>query len=334
MRPTFSIIIPVFNSEKYLAECINSIVAQDFSKWEIILVNDGSIDSSLKIGLAYQSMDKRIKVINKPNTGVSDTRNRGLSKAVGDYIIFLDADDYWLSNTILTKFNEAIQVFKPDIIRGDYCTVPNPSPSVSKGSNILYANKIISSYELLENVIGREFFSWLFVIKKKIVGNKKFNINRVFLEDLEFFSKILCNEYRCLYIPLIFYGYRKHPYSISSRCVEKKLEDAFEIANHFFSLANKTNSKDLQSSFRRRAITYFILTSKTLGEFSKFYTNRYELCKKYNLEGLREMCRRHKHYSEKWYYPLLLMLKPIHHINFWHYYLNARNKFLTIISKK
>ena len=99
--PAISIIIPVYNAERYLQQCIDSVIAQTFKDWEAILVNDGSKDGSLAICQEYASKDDRIKVIDKPNGGPSSARNRGLNEAQGKYVYFMDADDW-----IETKFFE------------------------------------------------------------------------------------------------------------------------------------------------------------------------------------------------------------------------------------
>ena len=91
---TISVILPIYNVEKYLEKCLESLLAQTYEALEIILVNDGSKDRSLEICKAYEAKDSRIKVIDKPNEGVALTRNRGLEVATGDYIAFVDPDDW------------------------------------------------------------------------------------------------------------------------------------------------------------------------------------------------------------------------------------------------
>lgn len=94
MNPLISIIIPVYNAEKYLKRCIDSIIVQTFSDWELILVDDGSTDSSSKICDEYARQDKRITVCHIQNGGVSSARNIGIDKSCGEFIIFVDSDDY------------------------------------------------------------------------------------------------------------------------------------------------------------------------------------------------------------------------------------------------
>ena len=100
-----SIIIPIYNSEKYLKKCIDSILEQKYNNLEIILINDGSTDNSGKICDRLAIEDKRIKVIHKLNEGVSIARNKGLEMAKGEYIFFIDSDDYIDENTLSVNVN-------------------------------------------------------------------------------------------------------------------------------------------------------------------------------------------------------------------------------------
>lgn len=100
LMPLIGVIIPVYNVEKYLKQCIDSVLNQDFKDIEVILVNDGSKDSSGEICDYYQKKDSRVKVIHKKNGGLSDARNSGIKECISDYILFLDSDDYWKQNCL------------------------------------------------------------------------------------------------------------------------------------------------------------------------------------------------------------------------------------------
>ena len=101
-----SVIVPVYNAESYLAECIDSVLKQTYSDFELILVNDGSIDDSLKICKSYE--DKRIIVIDQANAGVSSARNAGIEQSKGEYICFVDSDDTLPNDSLYTLYNEVI----------------------------------------------------------------------------------------------------------------------------------------------------------------------------------------------------------------------------------
>lgn len=93
-QPLISIVVPVYNTEKYLDECVKSILAQSYTNWELILVDDGSTDTSLELCESWQSKDARIRVSHKENGGVSSARNVGIDKSRGEYLAFVDADDW------------------------------------------------------------------------------------------------------------------------------------------------------------------------------------------------------------------------------------------------
>ena len=94
MEPKVSVIIPVYNVEKYLDECLISVINQSYRNLEIIIVNDGSTDGSGKKCEGYKKIDSRISVFHKQNGGLSDARNYGLSRSHGEYVFFLDSDDF------------------------------------------------------------------------------------------------------------------------------------------------------------------------------------------------------------------------------------------------
>lgn len=120
--PFVSLIIPVYNAEKYLRRCLNSAMEQTFQDMEIIVVNDGSQDTSLEICREYEKMDRRFRVINKENTGVSDSRNQAIETARGEYLQFMDSDD-WLTQDATESFVHAARKFDCDLVVSDFYRV-------------------------------------------------------------------------------------------------------------------------------------------------------------------------------------------------------------------
>ena len=106
----FSIIVPVYNVEKYLEDCLDSILKQTYDDFEVIVVNDGSTDNSQKVIDNYAKRDNRIKAFKKKNGGVSDARNYGISKAKGEYFIFVDSDDT-INDKLLEKLDKEIKKY-------------------------------------------------------------------------------------------------------------------------------------------------------------------------------------------------------------------------------
>ena len=112
----FSIVIPVYNVAPYLRECVDSVLAQNSTDYEIILVDDGSTDNSPAICDEYAEKYSQIKVIHKANGGLSDARNFGIKKAQGDYLMFLDSDDFWNRENVLLDLHNIIKENNPDLI--------------------------------------------------------------------------------------------------------------------------------------------------------------------------------------------------------------------------
>lgn len=131
--PKFSIIVPVYNVERYLNRCVDSILNQTYSDFELILVDDGSTDNCSDICDNYASIDKRVNVIHKNNGGVSSARNTGIKIAVGDYITFCDSDDYYKLN-MLETVSDKLSVTDADILCFNYDTLT--SNGQKQGSNI------------------------------------------------------------------------------------------------------------------------------------------------------------------------------------------------------
>ena len=111
-----SVIIPVYNTEKYLKECVESVLAQTYHNLEILLINDGATDLSPQICESYAKQDARIKLIHKENGGLSDTRNTGIKQCSGDYVLFLDSDDYWDDPKMVEKLVDQMQQYPVDIL--------------------------------------------------------------------------------------------------------------------------------------------------------------------------------------------------------------------------
>ena len=111
MKPLLSVIVPVYNVEKYLKRCLESILVQSWNDYEIILVDDGSTDSSAQICDLYAEKYEMIRVIHKENKGLSDTRNRGIEEASGEYVYFPDSDD-WLEPNTFSELSDVIEELK------------------------------------------------------------------------------------------------------------------------------------------------------------------------------------------------------------------------------
>lgn len=215
MSSLISIIVPVYNVGKYLCQCLDSVIIQTYTNWELILIDDGSKDNSSTICDYYASKDYRIKVIHKSNTGVSDSRNYALDIVIGKYIIFMDADDYWCVRTALEQLLDIAEKNELDIVRGEYDIVDAQGilhcRHLSSILQIKYTNRLLTPYEFLEYAIHGEFFLWLCLFKREAINDLRFKFGQIFLEDMRFLSTLITQDLHCMYLPdLKFYAYRKN----------------------------------------------------------------------------------------------------------------------------
>lgn len=185
-----SIIIPVYNSENYLDKCILSLLNQSFKNNEYIFVNDGSEDDSLKILKDYSKEDSRIIVIDKQNTGVSDTRNQGIKKASGDYVCFCDADDTYDTHFVEYML-DAIKEKNTDAVRCNYNVYNFENKLIGKGNHLEgnYTKDDILNDILRGNIPA---FTPLLLIKKDRLTNL-FPSEISMMEDIVFYTELLLN---------------------------------------------------------------------------------------------------------------------------------------------
>ncbi len=191
-----SIILPVYNCEKYLEETLTSIINQTYLNWELIIINDGSTDQSLKICNYFKEKDKRVYIINQENKGVSVARNVGLSKTKGEYIVFLDGDDI-IKNDYLEKMINYIKMYNVDICICSYTTIKN---HISFSNQFRIENGVYSSttqFLFQNDIFGGYCWNkmYKFTILEGIVFNKKLSI----MEDLVFNIDIWEKD------PLVYY---------------------------------------------------------------------------------------------------------------------------------
>lgn len=203
-----SVIIPVYNVEAFLKKCVGSVLNQSYNCFEILLIDDGSSDSSGKLCDELVQLDKRIRAFHKLNGGLSSARNYGIERANGEYIIFLDSDDYWLDTNILSLFVNKAKNLNLDIIRGEYISIDIEKnkmymPNIDN-KRLKYNNTIITSGEMMQFVISGQYFSWLFFIKKSVLENLRFDENRKFQEDIDFAARLFSRNLFCGYLPIHF----------------------------------------------------------------------------------------------------------------------------------
>lgn len=260
-----SIIVPVYNVELYLKDCIESILYQSYTNFEVILVNDGSSDNSLNICNHFYTLDKRVILINKINGGLSDARNRGLESAKGDFICFIDSDDI--------IHQDFLKILITNIDDCDFVMVNYESFMKIEDTSInLYPQplkyKVFSSYESLQLIETFKYplfvLAWNKLYKRDLWKYLRFPYGKIH-EDEFVIHHILDNCQKVKFIDLNLYYYRQRSDSImSSAKAEKAINDKIEAyadrRDFFIRNGIKDRAHDLNS---------LIITKCALREVSK-----------------------------------------------------------------
>lgn len=220
----YSIVVPIYNAEDYLKECINSVLCQEYQNFELLLINDGSRDSSLIICENFKLLDTRIKVFNQENSGQMMAREMGITQASGDYCLFLDADDYWDKDLLyrinceISKTNCDLLLFKYKKVNNDG-TQLNVPDSLFKDLTLFYEKDkeeifkiLISSFKLNNIVCKVVKRNILLKIKSSKIKNRDIKHGEDLLQSL---PMIIYSE-KILYLDAPFYNYREVNNSVTN----------------------------------------------------------------------------------------------------------------------
>lgn len=213
-----SIIIPVYNEERYLAPCLDSVLAQSYEDIEIILVDDGSTDRSWTIGEEYKSRDRRIVLIHKDHHGLSEARNAGIRQVTGDYVCFMDSDDV-LSADFLKMLIETGLKFNADIVECDLLKFTTDEELLHlKGETEGAIVEEFNRTEALKLLITDRLRSlvWNKLYSRKLIGSVLFRKGKIH-EDQFWTHQIFAKADKLVHLRLPLYYYRIHPDSIMGR---------------------------------------------------------------------------------------------------------------------
>ncbi len=279
-----SVVIPVYNAEVYIERTIKSIILQNIEEMEIIIVNDGSNDKTIKIIQKYAKVDKRIKIISQLNNGVSSARNKGIENATGDYIFFMDADDILVEDTLNDLLYNA-EKNKADILIGDIKIIKNEKKIKIDNESIKL--KYFSKKEVIQNFLRdtSEFNSYSACAKlysKKIYAHLKFEEKRNSNEDRYYFFQAICKSKLIVYENRIVYLYEKHKNSLSTSKVDIRILDNIYFADKIFEYVNKKERWALNFAIYNQILTYMMV-------YRNFYRDKDAIKKyKYELINLRK----------------------------------------------
>ena len=257
-NPKISVIVPVYNTSKYLYRCLDSVLDQDFDEdYEVICVNDGSTDDSLKILREYEKKYSKIKIVDKVNSGVAITRNTGLKNTKGDFIAFLDSDDFITRNYLSKLYDTALKTNSDVVI----CNFYKYYEKINFAKPIFYKFRSgeFDKYQILKGLIPDNLihsYLWNKLWKREIFDDLNVFPNIKF-EDLAILTKLIYKAEKITVINDALYYYRIRENSIV-RNISLPTQNDYMKAYGFIRLFLKENN--LYSRFKRQ---YFYLSVKT-----------------------------------------------------------------------
>lgn len=231
-----SVIIPVYNAEKYLHKCVKSVLSQTYTDFECILVNDGSRDKSLQMCQSIAKSDSRFIVVDKKNEGVDKARFDGLAKAKGEFVTFVDSDD-WLEDNALEELMKPMSAYEADIVVGMRRNVYNVGCFYLRDWRKFvprHSNKLILHEEMMEDYY-LSFFGinilpvsmWATLYRRSIMAKAQLSPCGIgFGEDLVFNMKLMPYVQKYYMIDKIVYNYRRANWGTSSKYLDKWLQNA------------------------------------------------------------------------------------------------------------
>lgn len=231
MKPLISIIVPVYNVEKYVNQCIDSILNQTYLALEVILVDDGSLDHSGALCDRYALKDSRVKVIHKINGGLSSARNAGLDMATGTYIGFVDSDD-WIAPSMYEELVHLLQLHEADVAQCGFSLI-NEKGTVTRKIN--YGNKFYANPKEIEEAFyitdGLSSVAWNKLYKAEIIEGLRFKVGKN-NEDLFFLCDVLPRINSIVSTDVSYYYYLQRKESIMGAEFTEKKFDRLEAAEY------------------------------------------------------------------------------------------------------
>lgn len=262
--PLISVIVPIYNMEKLMRKCIDSILAQTFQDYECLLIDDGSKDGSSAICDEYAAKDDRFKAFHKPNGGLSDARNYGLAHAKGEYTIFFDPDD-WVDENCLKDMFEKAQEANADMVM---CDIWYNDPYRQRYSK--QEPTSLNHLDVLKDLITGKVYGFTVtkLIRKELYEKYdiQYPVGMYGCEDQYSMCKLMKNDIRIAYLPKAFYHYMHYGHSTQSRRYdEKTYQQDVRIRDMFVDLLSDTPYKQLAYNCKSNYIFHraFLYGQKT-----------------------------------------------------------------------
>ena len=269
----FSIILPVYKVEKFLHDCVDSILEQSYKDFEVILVDDGSPDTCPQICDEYAAKDKRVKVIHKKNGGQADARNVGLEAALGEYICYVDSDDYFASNNVLELLAEQT-VTKPDIVHYKFKELFESDGHIS---NCKFSYDVPTEGRSVADIycelIDRDAYynsAWSKIIRRELLINNQIRFEKGIVgEDNEWYYHVVMIAKSLVLVDESLYVYRRRKGSTTTSVKRKNLLNQLHVLDKWERiLQNKNNdsrTKVVLGSLAKQYCSALIIYAKVDG---------------------------------------------------------------------
>ena len=294
-----SIIIPVYNIDKYLTKCVDSLIAQEYSNYEIILLDDGSSDKSGEIMDSYASKYPYIRALHHTNHGVSYTRNRGIYEASGEYLAFIDGDD-WVDERYLSRMIEYLEENNLDFVTCNYSFYDDQTGNINKWM-MYQKSRCVDKVHAAEMLLTTSCVPWNKICKKSVIKGCKFPEDIAIGEDTIFLMKLLdnCNRIGFLNEPLLFYRQREG--SAMHSGLQPKIWDNVKSGNIVYDIVMSYSSSlkdaaEYRFSENISNILWKIIYSKNIKEIKMKYREE--------LKALKDSMRGRYRFGSKNYYIL------------------------------
>lgn len=264
MTPLLTVIVPVYNVERYLNRCIDSIINQEYKNLQIILINDGSKDSSGDICDDYAKKDDRIFVFHQKNKGQSSARNLGLDNATGDFVAFIDSDD-WIDSAMFTTMLNYSAKNNLEIIECDHQSTLDPK--IERTPHFVVENRQTATLRIIEN----QFFSVCRrIYKRSTIADLRFKENYIY-EDMIFTTELLGRIVNIGYINIPFYTYfiENDSSTMHGTYNERNVKSIDVILNFKKNISDNFNNKIIDKA-SRHYILFFLLD-----HYKKLFNNNH-----------------------------------------------------------
>lgn len=265
-KPLVSVIVPVYNVEEYIKECLDSIVGQSYSSIEIILINDGSTDKSLEILTSYAS-DDRVKIVTQENKGLSCSRNKGISIATGKYLLFVDGDDF-IEKQMIKNLVEQLETFHCDLIRFNgisfYDNVPKDSELKENSYDFSHRLKPGRVYGESSYDFNRKTFASsvaLYMVKRELIINNHIRFKKdIIHEDELFTTQIFVAAHSMCYDNHSYYHRRYRRGSIMTNKTFEQEKNSFDSYFVVFKELEKMHHLDIYNRKQKKLIKRQLLS--------------------------------------------------------------------------